>query len=272
VLNRGLHAHLGSACTARAEGSAAEIENGESDPQTLAHRPKDVLLRHEHILEGQPAGRRSPDAQLLHALFDDLEARHVRRDQEGGDLLLFVFASARRASHHGEHLGDATVGDPALLAVENVALAVGRGRRGRLHVAGVGAGLWLGQREGRELIALHQRRQPTALLLVRPKQDQRANADAVVGIDEDGRARAVAANYLHDARICQLRQVSSAELRRSRHAQDANAAEAGDVFRRNCSVAVDGPGVEVFVNVFADFGKRPVGFGALVRRDLRVRE
>ena len=95
-------------------------------------------------------------------------------------------AGAGRAGHDGQHVGDAAVGDLALRAVEDVGLAVRRRRGGGLHVAGVGAGLRLGQGEGGQLFAADQRRQPAAFLLLGAEQQQGADADAVMGVDEDG--------------------------------------------------------------------------------------
>ena len=94
-----------------------------------------------------------------HARLDDAEARHVGRDQEGRHLGLFA-AGHGSAGHHSQHVGDGPVGDVALVAAEDVVRAVRRGRGGGLHVGGVGAGLRLGEREGRQLAAVDQVGQP----------------------------------------------------------------------------------------------------------------
>ena len=79
--------------------------------------------RHGHVVEGQPGGGRAADAALGHPRLDDLEARHVGRDQKRRDLRV---AAARigRAGHHGQDVGDRAVGDVALAAVQDIGLAV----------------------------------------------------------------------------------------------------------------------------------------------------
>ena len=81
-------AGLGRPGAAGAEGGAAEVEHGQGDAQPLAERAEDVLGRHGHVVEGEPGRGRAADAALGHARLDDLEAGHVGRDQEGGDLRL----------------------------------------------------------------------------------------------------------------------------------------------------------------------------------------
>ena len=71
------------------------------------------------------------------------EARGVGRDQEGGDAL---GARAAGAGEDDVEVGDAAVGDPGLVAVEDVAVAVAGG--GEVHGGHVGARRGLGQREG----------------------------------------------------------------------------------------------------------------------------
>ena len=72
------------------------------------------------------------------ARFEHFETRHVRRHQKGADVRPFL-ARYRRAGHHREDVGDAAIGDVALLAVKHVARPVGRRGGHRLHVGGIGA-------------------------------------------------------------------------------------------------------------------------------------
>ena len=189
VLDRGLEAGLGGAGAAGAERGAAEVEHGSATRRPLPSGPRMFSLRHRHVGEREPAGGGAADAALVHARLDDLEAGHVGRDEERRDL---AFRRARRPGVRAitvRHVGDAAVGDVALLAVEDARLAVGA-RRGRgLHVAGVGAGFGFGEREGAELLAVDQVGQPACLLLLGAEEEQGADADRVVGVDEDGRRR-----------------------------------------------------------------------------------
>ena len=79
----------------------------------------------------------------------DRETWIVRIDDEGGDA-----ARARRLAGAGEQrvdVGDAAIGDPGLLAVDYIAVAV-EPRRAR-HRRDVGARFLLRQRKGREPFA-----------------------------------------------------------------------------------------------------------------------
>jgi hypothetical protein len=111
-------ARLGGAGATGPEGHATEVEHGERDFQTLAERPKGILLRNGHVAEREPSGRRAADAQFSHARFQDDEARHVRRYKEGGNGC-FVFARNGCARHDGEHLRNGAIGDVTLFTVEN---------------------------------------------------------------------------------------------------------------------------------------------------------
>ena len=70
--------------------------------QSLAELAENVFLRHEHVVKRQPAGGRAADAALGHAGFDDFEAGHVGRDEEGGDFgfELVGFGLGRAAPPH----------------------------------------------------------------------------------------------------------------------------------------------------------------------------
>ncbi len=130
----------------------------------LPNGPRMFSFGTRHVVEGQPGGGRAADAELFHPRLDDAKAGHVGRDEKGRHLR-FLAAGHRRAGHDGQHVGDRPVGDVALLAVEHVVRAVGRGRGRGLHVRGVRAGLGLRQREGGQLPAGNQVRKPARLLL-----------------------------------------------------------------------------------------------------------
>ena len=68
-----------------------------------------------------------------------LDDAHAALDDERGELL------AVDLGEDGEDVGEAAVGDPRLLAVEDVVLAVRGQPRGRLGRERVGAGVRLGQ-------------------------------------------------------------------------------------------------------------------------------
>src|SRR5262245_46578208 len=100
----------------------------------------------------------------------------------------------RRAGHDRQHVGDAAVGDVALLAVQDECLAVRRRHGHRLHVGRVGAGFGLGQGEGAQLLAARHVRQPAPLLFVGAEEKQGTRADRVVRVDEHGKRRVLRAD------------------------------------------------------------------------------
>ena len=118
----------------------------------------------------------------------------------------------RRAGHHGEDVRDAAVGDVVLGAVQDVRGAVLGRRRGGLDVAGVGAGFGFGEREGAELRAVEEPRQPLRLLFLRAEEHERANADRVVRVDEHRDAGVVPAQDLHRLEVLLLAEAEPAEL------------------------------------------------------------
>ena len=81
------------------------------------------------------------------------------------------------------------------------------------------------------------------VLLRGAKQDQRADADGVMGVDEDGRRRIVAAEHFQHAAYCVCEKprppYSPAPSRRGRRA-----GQAGDDLARDVGMAVDGDGVD----------------------------
>ena len=72
----------------------------------FAQLAENVFLRHEHVVERQPCGRRAANAALGHPFLDHFEARHVGRHQERRDLG-FLAPRHRSAGHHGQRMGDA---------------------------------------------------------------------------------------------------------------------------------------------------------------------
>jgi hypothetical protein len=134
VFDRPRDAKLGGSGAAGAERGASEIEHCERYFEPFAQLPQHVFARHEHVVERQPAGGRAADAALFHPLFDDFKAGHVGRDDKRRDLGLSASGHGR-AGHHRQDVGDAAVGDPALLAIDDKAPAIGRGRAGDCTLA-----------------------------------------------------------------------------------------------------------------------------------------
>ena len=150
--------------------------------------------------------------------------------------------------------------------------AVGR-RRGRcLHVRGVGAGVRLGQRERAQLASADQIGQPLRLLFFGAEQEQRPDADRMVGVDEDRGRAASRADHFEQAAVAHLREAAAAEFGRRRHAEDAEFRQAVDDVARDIGLAIDALGVEMFVAEVFEVGDRLFDFGSLRSGQLRIRK
>ena len=70
-------AGFGRASATRAERRPPEIEHCQCDLQPFAHFPENIFLRHFHVTQGEPRGRRAANSHFLHARLDHLETWHV---------------------------------------------------------------------------------------------------------------------------------------------------------------------------------------------------
>src|SRR5579871_6742967 len=254
-----------------AERRAAKVKHGQRDTQSLADLSQHVLGRHDHVLEGKAAGGGAANARLGHARFQHLEARHVRRHEKRSDFLLFIASSTGSAGDDRQNPRDAAVGDPALRAVEDVSLAVRSGSGRGLHVARIGAGFRLRQGEGSELIATRQGRQPAAFLFLGAEQQQGANADTMMGVDENANRSIMPADNLHDAAIGQLRETQSTILSGCRRPEHAQTPKPRNDFRRYLGITVDGCRVNVLLGVLEYLIDFFIHARLFVQTDLRIR-
>ena len=145
---------LRAAAAHRAQLEAAEVQDVERDLVSLADLAEQVLRGHLHVLQNDRRRRRAVQAHLV--LF--LAARHAAEralDDEGGEVL------AVDLGEDDEDVGEAAVGDPHLLAVQDEA-AVGLSRRARLRAERVGAGARFAEAVGADDLAGHQPRQVLA--------------------------------------------------------------------------------------------------------------
>ena len=144
--------------------------------------PSRRCARHPAILEAQGRERMRRDQRDA---LGDREARRVGIDDEGGQAL--GAGALARAREHDVEVGDAAVRDPGLAAVQDEALAVGRGGRGDRR--DVGAGRLLGQGEGCDLAAFARRRKVGAALLLAAEQADRRRIPGPASRTRSRRAR-----------------------------------------------------------------------------------
>ncbi len=94
----------------------------------------------------------------------------------------------------------------------------------------------------------------------------------MMGVDENGRRRAMAADHFHDPAIAHLRESLASPFLGGRHAQHAKLRQAIDHGTRNIGVAVDGRGVDMSIGEFTHGRDGRVDSIALVDGKLGIRE
>ena len=103
--------------------------------------------------------------------------------------------------------------------------------RPRLDIRGVRARFFFRQREGRQLLARHERRQPFLLLLARAEKKQGTNADRMVRVRENRGRSATRADFLEDLAVGQLGKSTAAIFLRRRHPEHADPRQPVDQVR-----------------------------------------
>ena len=188
-----------------------------------------------------------------------LDAGRVLLDDVGADVALPV------ARPHDHEVGEHGVADPALLAVEDVAVA--EVARPGLEDDGVAAVVGLGEGERADLLELRHRGEPAVLLLLRPEHRDRVHGEA--GVDAvEGAHRAVAARELHRHEAGGERAEPGHAVALVGAAADVQLGEGGDELERELRplpVAVD-DGADLLVAEAPD----PVADRALLLRELEV--
>ena len=204
----------------------------------------------------------------------DAESRQAGIDDEGGDATAsFALAGA---GEHDVKIGDAAVGDPGLLAVEHIGVAVfARGAAERCHVR---SGVRLGKGERRDRLAGRGTRQIGAFLLLGAVEGDRARAQALHGegeISEAGMARQRLADKADRARVDHVGNaaIGSAADRVARPAGGAELADQRATGSVHVALVVvsnvgSGPGVELALELAVPFlEERPVEIAFVAHGD-----
>ena len=188
VLDRLLVAHAREAQALDDDADALVVEVGHDDPEALVLLADQVLDGHLDVLKGDVGGAGGPDALAVHAAGG--HAGEVTLDEKQRNA---VHAGAAGAHGSSKVVGPDAVGDPLLLAVDNVVLAV----LGKLGLAGevghVGAGVGLRDGQADALVAVEDTRQDAVdeRLLAELDEGRAADAEAADDVpDETARAGA----------------------------------------------------------------------------------
>ena len=127
------------------------------------------------------------------------------------------------------------------------------GSRLHLHVGRVGTGFFFRQRESGQLFAVHKPRQPLLFLLARSEKQQRANADGMMRVGENGSGSVARADFLQHLAIRHLRKSAAAKFLRRGHSQNADAAESVDYRPWNISFPIDRRRIQIFIEKLPHF-------------------
>lgn len=159
---------------------AADVQNVESDFMTLAALAQQVFHRDDAVLEEHLAGGGAVNAHLVLFGSQRQAGRSLLHDK-GREVL------AVNLGEHREHVGEARVGDPHFLAVQDPRLAVFAEGGCGLGAKRIGTRAGFGEAvRGRERAA-GQAWQVLALLLLRTVVQDGQRADAHMGDQRGGK-------------------------------------------------------------------------------------
>src|SRR5450759_3339003 len=182
--------HLRAADRARAERRASRIQRLEGDLEAVTLLADEVRGGDAAVLEDDLAGRGRAEAELL-LLGPAREAGQravlLRDDREAGDFLVAVLLGGVPGDpgEHREEPGEGAIRDPLFRAVQNVLVRRGVVDGGRLQGACVRAGFRFGEAERRYQLSAREVGQPFLLLFVVSEQEERLEADRLVGPDDE---------------------------------------------------------------------------------------
>ena len=163
---------------------AAAVEDIEGHFEAFVALAQQIFEWHLAIVEVDLHGRGALDAHFLF-FRPDGEAWKIAFDDKGRQVLV-----AREAREHDEHIGEASVGDPDLLSVEEVVIAPGRQFGRTAPRIGVGACFRLRQGVGGDPFAGGDARQVLLLLGFVAVIHDRQAADGGLGADGGGEREA----------------------------------------------------------------------------------
>jgi hypothetical protein len=218
----------------RGDRDAPAIQRAQRDAESLTARAEDRLRADPHLLELEIHAAEPAHAERVRADRAS-ETRRVHRHEKGGDA-----AAARVRLGRREHDGDLRrlgVGYPHFAAGDGVA-AIVRARDGLL-VAGVGAGVLLGQREGANRVAGCQAPQPFLFLRGGAELGNRLGDERGVDRGDDRDDRAGPGEGLDRQRVSDVVPSAAAPLARDRRAKQAERRRLADQRTRELAGLID---------------------------------
>src|SRR5215813_5811092 len=140
-----------------------------------------------------------------------------------------------------------------------------------LHVRRIRSCLLFGQRKCAELFARTQFWQPSLFLVMRAKEQQRANSNGVMRIHENRCRCAAAADLFQNFAVGHLRETMPAIFLRCSHAKHADPAKSVNHAARNVRFPVHFRWIEMLIQKLTKVTERLVQLGLLCRWDAWIR-
>ena len=200
IIERGLVALHGRAQRAPTDAVARLRQAAERRPQPVG-LGQAVASGNLAVAQRQPAGDGRPQ-RILVMHVPSLQARRALLYQEAANLSVVVLGP------HQRHVGHRPVGDPQLLAVQHVALAL-LARRGQ-HPARVRPEAGLGQPEAAQGLTFLQTRQPLLLLLLRAVGEDGIHHQRALHRDEAAQPGVAPLQLLHNQAVLHRRHPGAA--------------------------------------------------------------
>ena len=203
VAHRFTNRHPGAAAAHAGELEPAVVEHVERDLVALAHLTEQVLCRHTCVLQNHGCRGRPVQSHLVFFL----AVRHT------GEVLLHDKCREVFAVNLGKHdvdVGETTVGDPHLFAVEHPR-AVGLFCGPRTSTERIRPGAGLAQAVGADQITRHDARQVLLLLRLGAKTQDRNNRETCLRAKRGGKRRTAPHDLADDDRG-RLVEVDAAKL------------------------------------------------------------
>ncbi len=230
LIERGLHDAYG----AGGENRPLIVQSRHQDLHPPALRSEQILGRHLTVGENKFARLRAPHAELVE-LFPDAEALEGAFDDERGDA-----PALRRRIRLGiddDHLGDGTVGDPELRAVEDIAVApLFSPQAHRNHVR---PGLRLGHGESAHMLAANEAGKIFPFLAARAVAANLVHAQVGMGAVGKANRTGSAGDLLHGNAMFHVAEPRSAIFLLHGDAEHAESAQFRPEMARKRIAAVD---------------------------------
>ena len=216
------------------EHGAFVVQAAHQHPGAAVELAEDVFLRHLHVLEHQLACVAAAHAQLVQ-LLRNRETLHALFDQKGRDAACAQLGLGLRVHHQG--VGVRAIGDPHLVAIEQVAAALVLGLELHADHVRARAGLAHGQRT--DMLATDQLGQVLGFLRGVAVAADLVHAQVAVRAVGQAHRGAGARDFLHRHHVREVAHVGAAILLGHGHSEHAQRTELAPYVHRKLVTVID---------------------------------